>query len=116
MNTSLNRRQFARRPFRARVIVSVPAHQVSVEANVLDISLNGVRLICAEPVSEGDDTLLTFRTRTRGGVQIEEVSGRVMHARMDDDAWVIGLRFNQVLTPERTPLLARAATSRRTHC
>ena len=41
MDTSRDRRQYARRPFRARVTVSLPTPQVSVEGNVLDISLNG---------------------------------------------------------------------------
>jgi len=113
MDTSRDRRQYARRPFRARVTVSLPTPQVSVEANVFDISLNGVRLICAEPLSAGNDVLLTFRMRTRKGVQTEEVSGCVVHSRMDDDVWVIGLQFNQVLAPESTPILARAAAGRR---
>lgn len=113
MDTSRDRRQYARRPFRARVTVSLPTPQVSVEGNVLDISLNGVRLICAEPLSAGEDVLVTFRMRTRKGVQTEEVSSRVIHSRMDDDVWVIGLHFNKVLTPESTPTLARAATGRR---
>jgi hypothetical protein len=32
---------------------------------------------------------------------------------MDDDAWVVGLKFDQVLSPESTPLLAQGAMSRR---
>jgi hypothetical protein len=113
MDTSRDRRQYARRPFRARVTVDLPTPPASIEANVFDISRNGVRLICAEPVSAGADVLLRFRVRTRKGVQTEEVSARVIHSRMDDDVWVIGLQFNQVLTPERTPILARAASGRR---
>jgi PilZ domain len=113
MDTSRDRRKFARRPFRARVTVSLPSPQISVEAHVLDISLNGVRLICADPLCEGQDAVLTFRIRTRKRLQIEEVAGRVVHARMDDDAWVVGLKFDQVLTPESTPLLAEGAMSRR---
>jgi hypothetical protein len=114
MGTSQDRRQFGRVPFRARVRVTLPARQASVKANVLDISVSGVRLICAEPVSKGEDALLVFRMRRRTGIQIEEVWSRVVHARMDDDAWVVGLKFNQVLDPQRTPLLAQAATRRDT--
>ena len=113
MATSRDRRQFARRSFRARVTVNPPVPHASVEANVLDISLSGVRLICAEPLFVGQDVLLTFRVRTRRGVQTEQASGRVIHSRMDDDAWVVGLKFNEVLTARSTPVLARAATGRR---
>jgi hypothetical protein len=46
--------------------------------------------------------------RGRKGVQTEMVWGRVIHARMDDDAWVVGLKFNEILDPLRTPVLTRA--------
>ncbi len=114
MDTSQNRRQFGRGPFRASVKMSLPTRQAVVMANVLDISRDGVRVICAEPLSEGEDVLLTFQIKTRRGVQNEEVSGHVIHTRMDDDAWVVGLKFNQVLDRQSTPLLAQAATSRDT--
>ena len=48
---------------------------------------------------------MTFRVRTRRGVQTELASGRVIHSRMDDDAWVVGLEFNEVLTARSTPVL-----------
>jgi PilZ domain len=112
MEPSQERRQFRRVPFRTRLTVSLRTSQALVKANVLDIGLGGVRLICAQPVSEGENALLTFRMRTRTGVQIEQVWSRVIHARMDDDAWVVGLKFNQVLDPQTTPLLAQVATSR----
>jgi hypothetical protein len=32
---------------------------------------------------------------------------------MDDDVWVTGLEFSEVLDPNRTPLLARAAVKGR---
>ena len=110
MDTSKDSRQLGRRPFRACVTVNLPISQAMVKANVLDISHDGVRLICAEPVSESEDALLTFRMRTRLGVQTEAVSGRVIQTRMDDDAWVVGFKFKHVLSQESTPLLARAAT------
>ena len=111
MEPSQERRQFSRLPFPTRVTVSLRTGQALVKANALDISLNGVRLICAEPVSEGESALLEFRMRTRTGVQIEQVWSRVIHLRMDDDVWVVGLEFNQVLDRQTTPLLAQAATS-----
>jgi hypothetical protein len=114
MDPSQERRQFRRVPLRTRVTVSLPARNVSIKANVLDISKGGARLICVEPVSEGEDALLTFKMRGRKGVQTEMVWGRVIHARMDDDAWVVGLKFNQVLDPQSTPLLAQAAARRDT--
>lgn len=112
METSHDRRRFGRRPFRARVTISLPTRQVVLQANVLEISQNGVRVLCAEPVSEGADALLTFRIRSGRREQTEQVSGRVIHARMDDDAWVVGFQFTEALAPERTPLLAQAAASR----
>jgi hypothetical protein len=111
MDTPPDRRQFGRQPFQARVTISLPAPQAAVEANVLDISPDGARLICAEPVSQGEDALLTFEIETPTGVQIEEVPGHVIHVSMDDDAWVVGVKFNQVLDCQSTPLLAQAATS-----
>ncbi len=98
-------------PFSACVTVSLPTRQTLVTANALDISLDGIRVILAEPLFQGEDALLTFRITSHSGVQVEEVWGRVIHARMDDDAWVVGLKFNQVLDPQRTPLLARAAAN-----
>jgi hypothetical protein len=92
--------------------MSLPTRQALVEANVLDISLGGVGLICSEPVFEGEDALLTFQFGTRKGVHIEEVWSRVVRTRMDDDVWVVGLEFNKVLDRRNTPLLARAATRR----
>ena len=94
--------------------ISLPTHQVVLTANVLEISQDGVRVLCAEPVSEGADAVLTFRMTIRRRERTEEVSGRVIHARMDDDAWVVGFKFNQDLTRETTPLLARAAAVRDT--
>jgi PilZ domain len=111
MKTTQERRQFWRGPFRARVTMSLPARQAVVMADVLDISFGGVHVICAEPVTEGEDAVLTFHIDIRRGVQTEEVSGRVIHARMDDDAWVVGLKFNQVLDRQSTPFLAQAAAS-----
>jgi hypothetical protein len=112
MDTSQDRRQFGRRPFQARVTISLPAHQVSVEANVLDISPDGVRLICAEPVSRSEDVVITFEIKCHTRVQIEEIPGCVIHVRMDDDVWVIGVKFKQALDRRSTPLLAQAVTSR----
>jgi PilZ domain len=94
MDTSQERRQFGRLPFRVRLKVSLPTGQASIEANVLDISLDGASLICSEPLSEGDDVLLTYQVKCRKGAQTEAVASRVIHARMDDDAWVVGLKFN----------------------
>jgi hypothetical protein len=111
MDTSPDRRQFERRPFQACVTISLPTPQAAVKAHALGISPDGVRLICADHVSEGADALLIFRMRTRRGVQIEEVPGRVIHVHMDDDAWVVEVKFNQVLDRQSTPLLAQAATS-----
>jgi hypothetical protein len=111
MDTSQDRRQFGRRPLQAPVTVSLLARQVSVEANVLDISPDGVRLICAEPLSHGEDALLTFQIKSHAGILIEEITGCVVHVRMDDDVWMVGVKFNQVLDRQSTPLLAQAATS-----
>jgi hypothetical protein len=112
MDTSPDRRQFEREPFQARVTICLPTSQAAVKAYALDISSDGARLICAKPVAEGEDALLIFRMRTRTEVQIEEVPGRVIHVHMDDDAWVVGVKFNQRLDRQSTPLLAQAATSR----
>jgi hypothetical protein len=103
MDTSQDRRQFRRQPFQARVTIGLPTPQASVKAYVLDLSRDGVRLICAKPVSEGEDDVLTFRMRSRRGIQIEEVPGRVIHVRMDDDAWVVGVIPKCIRPPVRTP-------------
>ena len=114
MDTSDDRRQFERRQFQAGVTIGLPTPQAAVEANVLDMSPDGVLLICAEPVSQGVDALLSFEITNRTGVQIEEVPGHVTHVRMDDDTWVVGVKFNQPLNRQSTPLLAQAATRRDT--
>jgi hypothetical protein len=87
-------------------------HNAAVKANVLDISLNGVCLICSELVSKGENALLAFQIKSHMGIQIEQVWSRVIYARMDDDAWVVGLKFNVVLDWLSTPLLAQAAARR----
>jgi hypothetical protein len=114
METFQERPRFGRRPFRTRVTLSLPTSEAPVKANTLDISRGGVGLICSEPVPVGELALLTFHIRTRTGVQIEQVSGRVAQARMDDDVWLVGLEFTEVLDRQRTPLLARAAARRDT--
>jgi hypothetical protein len=96
MAGSDERRGSTRVPFPTSVTVSLPTRQALVTANALDISLDGIRVISPEPLFLGEDALLTFRITSRSGVQVEEVWGRVIHARMDDDAWVVGLKFNQV--------------------
>ena len=111
MARSQERRRFRRVPFPISVTVGLPSRQTLVTANALDISLDGICVISSEPLFQGEDALLTFQITSRSGVQVEEVWGRVIHARMDDDAWVVGLKFNQVLDKRRTPLLARAAAN-----
>jgi hypothetical protein len=111
MAGSEERRGSTRVPFPTSVTVSLPTRQALVTANALDISLDGIRVISPEPLFLGEDALLTFQITSRSGVQVEEVWGRVVHARMDDDAWVVGLIFNRVLDQRRTPLLARAAAN-----
>jgi hypothetical protein len=112
MSTFQERRQFRRMPYRASVTVSVPARGQSLQANVLNISKEGVILLCAEPVFENEDALLAFRTTSRTGVRTEEIWSRVIHSRFDDDAWVVGLKFSELLDRRRTPSLARAAAIR----
>jgi PilZ domain len=90
-------------------MIMLPTQEAPLEAYVLDISLGGVRLICSEPLSQGADALLSFRITTRKSLRIEEVFGRVVHIQVDDDAWVMGLKFDQALDGRRTPLLAQAA-------
>jgi hypothetical protein len=109
MARSQERRRFTRVPFPTSVTVSLPTRQALVTANALDISLDCICVISSEPIFQGEDALLTFQITSRSGVQVEEVWGRVIHARMDDDAWMVGLKFNQVLDQRRTPLLAQAA-------
>jgi len=112
MDAFQERRQFGRAPNRARVTVSLPTRQVSLEATLLDISFEGVRLICAEPVFENEGALLVFQTKSQMGVKTEEVWSRVIHARVDDDVWVLGLKFSELLDRQKTPSLARAAERR----
>ena len=60
----------------------------------MDISLDGVRLICRDPVVVGEDVLLTFQIKCQGGVQIETVSSRVIFV-MDDEALGGGLEVQR---------------------
>jgi hypothetical protein len=112
MGVSYERRQFRRVPFRAQVRVKLSARGVSVTANVLDISLGGIRVLCPEPILMGEEVVLVFPFRNHLGVQAEKVSGHAIHVRMDDDAWVIGLEFDRILNPHSTSLLARAVAKK----
>jgi hypothetical protein len=106
------RRRVKRATLEARVFVSLPTSQTPVEANILDISPGGVRLICSEPLAVGEEVRLVFLVTTRDEVKSEEVSGRVFRAQMDDDVWVVEFEFTEILDRRRTPLLEQAATAR----
>jgi hypothetical protein len=58
----------------------------------------------------GEAVLLAFQIGTSDEAQFEEVWGHVKRVRMDDDVWIVGLEFHEVLDRQRTPLLADAAT------
>jgi hypothetical protein len=79
-----------------------------VEANFLDISPGGVRLICSEPLAVGEEVRLVFGFTMGNEMQNEEVGGRVFRARMDDDVWVVEFEFTESLDRGCTPLLERA--------
>lgn len=116
MDTPGERRQCSRVPFATRVTVTLPTHPASVPANLLDISIDGVRLICSEPVSEGENALLPFQLTSHIGVETEEqILSHVVHSRMDDDTWVVRLKFNEALDRQTTPLLVEAAASQDKH-
>jgi hypothetical protein len=111
MDTIEERHRLTPAPFQARVIVTPQTQGASAEANTLDISPAGVHLICSEPLVAGEDALLTFEIKIREEVLTEEVWGRALHVQMDDDVWVVGLEFTQVLDRQKTPQLAEAAMS-----
>jgi hypothetical protein len=89
MKRQLQRQRFRLARFQARVFVILATSQTRVEANILDISAGGARLICSEPLPVGEEVLLVFEVTARNKVQTEEVRGRVFRAQMDDDVWVV---------------------------
>jgi hypothetical protein len=95
----------------ARVMLRLFTSEISVEANALDISASGVCMICSEPLAVGENAFVAFQFRNRTEVQFEEVRGRVISIRMDDDVWILGLEFDEILNWQKTPLLARASAS-----
>jgi c-di-GMP-binding flagellar brake protein YcgR len=108
------RRQFRRVPFRAQVTVNLSPHLASVEANVLDISLGGIRLLSSEPISKDMGIVLAFQFRNHLDAKSERISGHVIHVRMDDDAWEVGVQFDHALDPQSTPLLTQAVARKTT--
>ena len=98
-------------PVQARVILRLVTPEISVEANALDISASGVCVICSEPLAVGENAFVAFQFRNRTEVQFEEVRGRVISMRMDDDVWVLRLEFDEILDWQKTPLLACASAS-----
>ena len=95
----------------ARVMLRVVTPEISVEANALDISASGVCVICSEPLAVGENAFVAFQFSHRTEVQFEEVRGRVISMRMDDDVWVLRLAFDEILDWQKTPLLARTSAS-----
>jgi PilZ domain-containing protein len=111
MDSLQERPRFGRVSFQARVILRLLTPEISVEANALDISASGVCVICSEPLAVGENAFVAFQFRNRTEVEVEEVRGRVIRVRMDDDVWVLGLQFDEILDWQKTPLLARATAS-----
>ena len=99
-------------PFHSNVHVIMESSGLHAEANALDISPGGVRLLCWEPLPVGEVALLKFQIKTRRKVRIEEARGRVRRVQMDDDVWVIGLEFTAMLDSRTTPLLVHATMKR----
>ncbi len=113
MVASGEERQFPRVPFFVPLVLSLAATEAQIEANGLDVSLSGVRLICCEPVSAGEDVRLTLRLKQGRKLRVEHVRGRVVRVQGDDDVWIVGIEFCEVLSARTTPLWHAAVVDRK---
>ena len=101
-----DRRQFERGPFVTRVTLTPLTDCEPIEANTIDISRNGLGLICLTPVDTGQRVSLALHfVDPAGGGAIEETRGRIVHARSDDDATIAGVQFSAPADPGTNPLL-----------
>jgi hypothetical protein len=113
MGASGDKRQFPRVPFFVPLELSSAALEAPIEANGLDVSLSGVRLICCEPVPVGEEVRLTLRLKQGRKLRVEDVRGRVVRVQGDDDVWIVGIEFSEVLSARKTPLWHAAVTDRK---
>jgi hypothetical protein len=102
------KRRFERGPFIAHVTVASTLEASTQEAQSIDVSLGGVSLICTEPLEIGLCITLTFHLATQSGMVAEEVCGRVMSARFDDDVAVLGIEFTSPLDHRTAPEFCRS--------
>jgi c-di-GMP-binding flagellar brake protein YcgR len=78
------------------------------EAYTVDLSLGGVGLASPAPLPTGARVALTFYLVTGADEVLEQVDGRVVNLRYDDDASHIGVEFVEPLSPRSAPALTRA--------
>jgi hypothetical protein len=102
------RRCSERGPFNAHVTLVSTLEASTQEARSIDVSLGGVSLICTEPLEVGQCITLIFHLATQSGMVAEEVCGRVMSARFDDDVAVLGIEFTSPLDRRTAPEFCRA--------
>jgi hypothetical protein len=112
MNKHARRRRFGQEPLHTRVFVSLPAQEALVEGIILDMDTCGLRLICPEPLTMDAELLLVFQVTTRNEIRADSLFARVMRTQMDDDVWVVQLKFHKVLDRQRMSQLVPASARR----
>jgi len=96
-------------PLIARVTVVPVPPAAPIEAQSVEVGLDGVGLLCALPLPVGEAVSLTFHLTTGSGSEtvVGPIFGRVTGVRFDDDTAVVGVEFDEILSQESSPELVR---------
>jgi hypothetical protein len=108
MSLPQGQRRFERAPFFTRVTITGPSGEPATEARTVDVGLAGVGVITTTPLAVGQAVLVTFHLRVGTGMVREQVPGRVVDLRVDDDASIAGIEFDEPVSRLQSPALVRA--------
>ena len=104
----MNRRRYERVPFFCKATLTVLPHGRPVVSRSIDISLGGAGIVTSGRIELGQQVALAFYLRNnRQQEAVEEVVGRIVHLRAEEDGNVVGVEFLQPLEESSTPLLTR---------
>jgi hypothetical protein len=100
-------RCFKKVPLFARVTVVPAPPGAPIEAQSVEVGIDGVGLLSALPLPVGEEVSLTFHLTTGSGsdTALGPILGRVTGVWLDDDTAVVGVAFAEILSRESWPEL-----------
>jgi hypothetical protein len=103
------KRRYKKVPLFARVTVVPAPPRAPIEAQSVEVGLDGVGLLSALPLPIGEEVSLTFHLTTGSGSEtvLGPILGRVTGVWFDDDTAVVGVAFAEILSRESWPELVR---------